>query len=176
MTKLLRPMLAATCEDFTALRFPLYASLKLDGVRALITKQGVFSRSLKPIPNQAVQTLFTSADRDGLDGEFILGKVTAEDVCRQTVSAVMSPDKPATGLVYHVFDYVTTRPFTERAPCSGERAGDEVRWKISNHFGRPAVDSLLGGTRNDGRENAGRGPRRNYGPPTIRTLQARSGD
>jgi DNA ligase-1 len=105
---------AGTCEDFAALRFPLYASLKLDGVRALITKVGVLSRSLKPIPNNAVQKLFTSPDLDGLDGEFIFGAVTAHDVCRQTVSAVMSPDKPASGLVYHVFDFVTDGPFTER--------------------------------------------------------------
>src|SRR5437016_4386144 len=107
-------MLASNCEDFAALRFPLYASLKLDGVRALLTKQGVFSRSLKPIPNLAVQKLFTGSDLDGLDGEFILGSVTAEDVCRKTVSAVMSPDKSAAGLVYHVFDYVTEGPFNER--------------------------------------------------------------
>ncbi len=111
---LAKPMLAATCEDFAALRFPLYASLKLDGVRALITHQGVLSRSLKPIPNLAVQTLFTTRDLDGLDGEFILGNVTAADVCRKTVSAVMSPDKSASGLVYHVFDYVTAGPFNER--------------------------------------------------------------
>jgi hypothetical protein len=30
-----KPMLAGTCKDFSTLRFPLYASLKLDGVRAL---------------------------------------------------------------------------------------------------------------------------------------------
>src|SRR6266478_137194 len=118
---LAKPMLAATCEDFTALRFPLYASLKLDGVRALITHQGVFSRSLKPIPNLAVQTLFTSPDLDGLDGEFILGSVTAGDVCRRTVSAVMSPDKSASGLVYHVFDYVTEGPFSERYAVARSR-------------------------------------------------------
>jgi len=109
-----KPMLASNCNDFAALRFPLFASLKLDGVRALITKDGVFSRSLKPIPNLAVQTLFTGSDLDGLDGEFILGAVTAADVCRKTVSAVMSPDKSAAGLVYHVFDFVTEWPFNER--------------------------------------------------------------
>jgi DNA ligase-1 len=109
-----KPMLAATCHDFAALKFPLYGSLKLDGVRALITKDGIFSRSLKLIPNMAVQRLFTGPDLDGLDGEFIFGDITAPDVCRRTVSQVMSPDKGADGLVYHVFDYVSEGPFSER--------------------------------------------------------------
>lgn len=112
--KLDKPMLAATCENFAALRFPLYASIKLDGVRALVTTKGVFSRSLKRLRNEAIQKMFTGDDLDGLDGEFIYGDPTAEDCCRRTVTVVMADRKPIARLAYHVFDYVTDGPFEER--------------------------------------------------------------
>jgi DNA ligase 1 len=46
-----KPMLAVDCGDVNALRFPLFASPKLDGVRAVVMNGGLMSRSLKPIPN-----------------------------------------------------------------------------------------------------------------------------
>lgn len=109
----LKPMLAVDCGDVTALRFPLVASPKLDGVRALITSGPVLSRSLKPIPNKHVQALLSGLP-DGLDGELMVGSPTAPDVYRKTVSVVMSDDAPIDGLVFRVFDVQEAGTFDER--------------------------------------------------------------
>jgi DNA ligase-1 len=97
-----KPMLAsdAVLEN---LRFPLLASPKLDGVRAIVRDGVVYSRSNKPIPNKHVQSLFTSYEH--FDGELIMGDPTAHSVYRDTVSVVMSHDKVEPVRLY-VFDYV----------------------------------------------------------------------
>ena len=90
-----RPMLAATVDpnDLDALRFPLLASPKLDGVRALVSDDGqLVSRNLKPIPNANVQKAFGRPEFAGLDGELVCGDPTAPDAFRKTTSAAMSRD------------------------------------------------------------------------------------
>lgn len=66
--KKFRPMLSATVTEVAALRFPLLASHKLDGIRALVLGGVVVSRNLKPIPNRHVQALFGRREYEGLDG------------------------------------------------------------------------------------------------------------
>lgn len=109
-----KPMLACDCGDTSTLVFPLLASPKLDGVRAIIRDGVVMSRSLKPIPNAHVQKLYGGLPED-IDGELIVGDPCAKDAYRKTVSVVMSEDKPIDGLMYHVFDRVSTGvPFCNR--------------------------------------------------------------
>jgi len=97
----LKPMLAA--KDASKLRFPLLASVKLDGVRALVVDGVVLSRTLKPIPNARVQRLFGCPEFNGFDGELCVGPANAPDLMQKTMSGVMSkggdPD-----VQYHVFD------------------------------------------------------------------------
>lgn len=98
----MKPMLA--CEaDLSKLKFPVLASPKLDGVRAIIRDGVVLSRSLKPIPNRHVQMMYGRPELEGLDGELILGDPTHPEAYRRTVSSVMSiagvPD-----VDFHVFD------------------------------------------------------------------------
>ena len=106
-------MLAVDCGGIDNVVLPMVASPKLDGVRAIISADGVLSRSLKPIPNKRVQLLLSGLPF-GLDGELLAGDPCAPDVYRKTVSMVMSEDADITGLVYHVFDYQVERPFRER--------------------------------------------------------------
>ena len=98
----MKPMLACNV-DLTKLKFPVLASPKLDGVRAIIRDGVVLSRSLKPIPNRHTQLMFGRPELEGLDGELILGDPTHPEAYRRTVSAVMSiegdPD-----VDFHVFD------------------------------------------------------------------------
>lgn len=102
MNKQFRPMLAGEA-DLSRLSFPLFASPKLDGVRALVKDGVVLSRSLKPIPNKFVQWRFGRPELEGFDGELIVGAPTAEDVYRATTSAVMRREgEPA--VVLHAFD------------------------------------------------------------------------
>ncbi len=98
----MKPMLAGNV-DFTKLRFPVMASPKLDGIRALIIDGQVFSRKLLLIPNWHVQDLFGHDELNGLDGELIVGPAHAPDAYRKTMSGVMS--KYGTPEVtFHVFD------------------------------------------------------------------------
>jgi DNA ligase-1 len=122
--KKFRPMLSATVAEVAALRFPLLASHKLDGIRALVRGGVVVSRNLKPIPNRYVQALFGREEYEGLDGELLVGDPTDPTAFFGTTSAVMSREgKPDVYL--HVFDDVTEPdlPFRERYARLQRRLG-----------------------------------------------------
>jgi DNA ligase-1 len=102
------------CEaDLDKLHFPLLASPKLDGVRAVVRGGVVYSRSNKPIPNKYVQALFSPYEH--YDGELIVGEPTAHDVYRKTTSGVMSVEG-APDVRFYVFDHVEhlSNPYQER--------------------------------------------------------------
>ena len=102
MSDIFKCMLA-TDADLGKLRFPLLASAKLDGVRAVVRNGVVYSRSNKPIPNAYVQKLFSRFEH--FDGELIVGDPTSKTCYRDTISGVMSFEgKPEVR-----FDHVFTR-------------------------------------------------------------------
>lgn len=100
--KQFKPMLAKDA-DLSTLRYPLIASPKLDGIRATVLNGVLTSRSLKPIPNKHIQTLFP--DYEYHDGELIVGSPTSKTVYRDTVSEVMSHDR-VSGAKFYVFDHI----------------------------------------------------------------------
>ena len=111
---MLKVMLAATWEKGTQLRFPLMASPKLDGIRCSIQGGLALSRSLKMIPNLAIQRMLGKREFEHLDGELIIGEANAPDVYRKTVSGVMS-EHGIPDVSFHVFDWVGPGvPFKER--------------------------------------------------------------
>ena len=98
----MKPMLAAQV-DLRVLEFPVLASPKLDGVRAIVNERQLLSRSLKPLPNKYIAELLGKPLLHGFDGELILGDPWSPTVYRDTVSAVMRQEgTPA--LRYYVFD------------------------------------------------------------------------
>lgn len=98
-----KPMLASPVEDANKLIYPLLASPKLDGVRAIVRNGVVLSRSLKPIPNKHVQRLFSRLEH--WDGELIIGPQNSPTVYRDTVSGVMREnDEPE--VTFCAFDHV----------------------------------------------------------------------
>ena len=98
-----KPMLACD-HKLDLLKFPYFASPKLDGIRAVVMNGKVYSRSKKLIPNSQVQFLFGYKDLNGLDGELIVGAPNRPDTYRTTVGGVMSaggmPD-----VTFNVFDH-----------------------------------------------------------------------
>jgi DNA ligase-1 len=106
-------MLASAIEDTSTLKFPALASIKLDGIRATVQGGKLLSRNLKPIPNKRVQERFAGLP-EGLDGELIYGDPADEHAFSNTASIVMSNDKSADGLNFHVFDFFEDKPFSER--------------------------------------------------------------
>lgn len=102
MTKPFKPMLASPAEDHL-IQWPVFASPKLDGVRAIVRGGVVLSRALKPIPNKNVQKRFKHLEH--FDGELIVGTANDPDVLRKTTSGVMSVEGDP-DVSFHVFDHV----------------------------------------------------------------------
>lgn len=111
-----KPLLASPA-DLDNLRFPLLASPKLDGVRAIVKDGIVLSRSLKKIPNLHVQSLFGDITLEGYDGELIVGSPTSKTCYTDTVSGVMRVSGTPDVRLY-VFDDVRfpDRTYFERRP------------------------------------------------------------
>ena len=100
-----KPLLAATLKtgETATLKYPVLASVKLDGVRAIVRDGVVYSRNLKPIPNKHVQQLFGRPELNGLDGELIVGPPNSPTVYASTVSGVMTQDGEP-DVRYYIFD------------------------------------------------------------------------
>lgn len=116
-SKKFQVMLAGKVSDTSKLSYPVIASPKLDGVRAVIRDGIVWSRTNKPIPNKYVQSKLGFYAFNGLDGELICGDPRDKDAYRNTVSAVMRED----GLPdfhFHIFDdsspMLASLPFSDR--------------------------------------------------------------
>jgi DNA ligase-1 len=119
------PMLAA---DYAKLKkpltFPVYAQPKLDGIRAIISRHGAFSRELQPHFNcdhilEALAPVFAKYPDISFDGEFYNHDL--KDDFNKIVSVVRK-QKPTTEqkaeaaklLQYHVYDLPSADKFSQR--------------------------------------------------------------
>jgi DNA ligase-1 len=120
-----KPTLAATIERESQIQFPCLASPKLDGIRALGTKTQLLRRTLKPIPNKAIQAGYKLAlslypQLSGLDGELVIAATPNEEAYwldeksqlqsglagdyNSNQSVIMSADKYPASPTWVVFD------------------------------------------------------------------------
>lgn len=98
------PMLAGKF-DASKIVYPCAIQPKFDGIRCLTEVDVGYSRTLKPIPNEHIQTFFREHKHwlSGMDGELVVGSATAADVYRKSMSGIMSAGgKP--DFTYHIFD------------------------------------------------------------------------
>lgn len=95
-------MLAVNATEHQV-EFPAIASPKVDGVRGVVRDGKLRSRALKRFPNRFVTARFSRPELSGLDGELVLGPVTAQDACRKTSGAMDSPDGEP-DVKFYVFD------------------------------------------------------------------------
>lgn len=114
----MRPMKSATCEDqhLELIRWPVLASIKLDGFRCPIMGGKALSSSLKPIRNKHIFNTLSSDLLEGLDGELCLadegdrntpGKHEFSLVSSAVTAAAGTPD-----FIYWVFDI-----WDSKLPC-----------------------------------------------------------
>jgi DNA ligase-1 len=103
--KKFKPMLAGKV-DLTKLRYPVFASPKIDGVRAVVIDGKVLSRKLEVFPNEAAQQF---AEWEGLDGELIIGNPTDQQVRNVTSGTLNRKTDVAEGLKFYVFDFIDTQ-------------------------------------------------------------------
>jgi len=128
-----KPTLAATLPadyDLTTLPYPLLASPKLDGVRAIVQRGELVSRNGRPISNLQAQEKFGRVKYEGLDGELTVGLPYGQDVFNKTVRVTQKRDADASDLRFNVFDY-----------CShtGTRFSDRSGW-LKEKFVEGGVD------------------------------------
>lgn len=102
MNTTFKPMLASS-TNLDAVRYPILASPKLDGIRASVVGGKLLSRTLKEIPSRHIFNKFSHPEFEGLDGELIVGDPTSPTCYRDTVSMVMADNK-VFDFTYHVFD------------------------------------------------------------------------
>lgn len=113
-----KPMLAVACEDTATIKYPVLASIKLDGIRCIVKNCIVYSRTMKPIPSKTVQELFGKPEYEGFDGELLYGDMFDEKVFNLSTSFCMSKSIPVgldvLGIKFYVFDIIGDEPHVKR--------------------------------------------------------------
>ena len=112
MSLITKPMLSAkTPDDLSVISYPVGASHKLDGIRALMVDGKLVSRTFKPIRNRHIVSSLEPVLPDGIDGELMAG-----DNFQQVASGVMR-ESGEPSFTYFAFDYVkdgVDKPYMER--------------------------------------------------------------
>jgi DNA ligase-1 len=119
------PMLAA---DYAKLKkpltFPVFSQPKLDGIRAIISRHGAFSRELQPHYNcdhvlEALAPVFAKYPDISFDGEFYnhdlkddFNKIVS--VVRKQKPTADQKAEAAKLIQYHVYDLPSEKPFSQR--------------------------------------------------------------
>jgi DNA ligase-1 len=132
--ELKRVMLATAVKDLATLKYPLLASVKIDGIRATNVKGRLLSRSMKEIPNDYTACCFGGPRFHGLDGELVVGNAYDKNLMQQTTSGVMSVgDEP--DVKWYIFDkWDEPGPFHARAQVArlaatvNAQAGTPMVW------------------------------------------------
>lgn len=106
-----RPMLAGTWKSGVQIKYPVIGSPKIDGIRCVIVDGVPVSRNLKPIQNYYIRSLLEGLPP--LDGELIVGELTANNVWNVSTSGIMSRDGQP-DFTFYVFDYVSDEPYVKR--------------------------------------------------------------
>ena len=138
MSSKFRPLLAVACEDVSKLNYPVLASIKCDGIRAIIKDGVVYSRKMKPIPSGVVQKKFGKIEYEGFDGELVYGDLFAPDAFNKSTSFCMSKYTPEgldpEKIVFHVFDVVGNESYANRILQLADRTVGEGVKVLPQHW------------------------------------------
>ena len=100
---MLAPNQAIELKD---LKYPLYGSYKMDGIRCLIKNGMILGRSGKPLPNKNLQKRFKGLldyKQYVYDGELHCKSMTFNEI----QSIIMSKEAPLKGIKLYIFDMMT---------------------------------------------------------------------
>lgn len=126
-----KPNLAATLTKPELIQFPVYCSPKIDGIRCTVFGGVAYSRSLKPIPNHAVQEFAAqnAFNLSHLDGELVVGDGNAADCMQKSMSVMRAKGEP--NFTFHVFDVVLTdEHYEKRLAQLIEHFGDFYHFRV----------------------------------------------
>jgi DNA ligase 1 len=121
------PMLAAKWEDYKdKLTYPIYSQAKLDGIRCILTKDGMFSRNGKPIISaphifDSVKPLFETNPDLIFDGELYADKFANDfnkivSLVKKTKPTADDLNESKELIEYHIYDLPSSdKNFIQRA-------------------------------------------------------------
>jgi DNA ligase-1 len=110
-----KPLLAGTIEDASKLKFPVYVTPKIDGIRALRIGDDLVSRQFKSIHNATMRKILSELLPQGSDGEILCGSTFQE--CSSAVMSISKGIDFELPFTFYWFDYVkddTNKPYLER--------------------------------------------------------------
>lgn len=99
-----KPMRSCEPSDKYPLRFPLWVSPKLDGIRMAKFENADRTKSGKPVPNRTLSAWIRENLPDGLDTEMLAGNPTDPACYTKTFSATMSHEGDWSDVKFYVFD------------------------------------------------------------------------
>ena len=117
MALLWKPLLSATVPidpktgdfEWSTIPFPVYASTKVDGFRAMVQRGGLVSRNGLPILNKELQKRYGRKEYEGLDLELTDGPANAPDVFNRTSRVVKKAEASAKDTTANVIDYMAQK-------------------------------------------------------------------
>lgn len=118
MVKQIQPMKAPneslTEAELPLLQYPVLVSPKIDGLRAMGKDNGPRSKTLRRFDNPWVNSFFNAPSLHGLDGEFVVGEPTGDDVIRRAGALRRHEGEPDAH--WWLFDHYLepTAPFRDR--------------------------------------------------------------
>ena len=119
----MKPMLAGKFDETKVeKKLPLYGQIKYDGIRVFVRDGIAYTRSLKPVRSEQVQS-WASYNKDlleGLDGEIICGEPNAPNCMQRTSSSIMSFNKPDDFTFYAFDKWDEPDVFSQRLIALGE--------------------------------------------------------
>ena len=145
--RLFKPQLCPNEQpDISKLRFPLLASFKYDGIRAIFINGKLLSRSLKPLENKSLNDRFHAIkqySKDNnviLDGEFYTDSVPFNDLS----GIIRSDDKELPeDLCFYCFDYLTEENKTFMARVKDYNHARDLEKECKGYF-HPVTQKVIG--------------------------------
>lgn len=116
MSKQFKPLKAVSEElSFEDLDYPVYGSVKIDGVYGLNLGGNFVGRSLKPMKNEWLTEKMSDASIRGMCGEVCYANIiegeelslNRQDLCRSTTSKVNTVKGGSFPMIWALFDYVS---------------------------------------------------------------------
>jgi len=133
------PMLAKNYDDYKDdLKYPVYSQPKLDGIRCVVKKDGMWSRNGKPIVSAphvlvALKDFFVKFPNAILDGELYADKFANDfnAICSLVKKTKPTPEdltESAKNIQYWVYDWIVQKTFSDRN-------ADITTYLVKNHKG-----------------------------------------
>jgi ATP-dependent DNA ligase len=123
-------------------KFPYYSQPKLDGVRCLVSKDGMQSRNGKPIISaphirEALEPFFQKYPDVVLDGELYNHDLKNDfekiiSLARKTKPTAADLEESAEMIQYHVYDVIDDKPFADRLGFINLHIGNE--WSANRYY------------------------------------------